>query len=190
MHWEVSFKRFLSSVGRSGPSWRILPPLLFLKKPGCASTGAPGTAPAQNSNLAKSAPQRDGAGRGQCCLRRVRKLIDAHVVSRWLATALGVVLQPSLVSSDALLVERGREGARGMERGCLVNCGQHDWDIDGQTGKMYLTYHSRVIKIEHARLGKVTGGAALDADGGSAGRGCARGRQPEKRGHWAQVIIE
>lgn len=88
--------------------------------PGCASTGAPGTAPA--AKLDEGRPYREGAGRGQCCLRRVRKLIDAHVVSRWLATALGVVLHPSLVSSEALLVERGSDGARGIDRGCLVNC--------------------------------------------------------------------
>lgn len=86
-------------------------------------TGEPGPHPLKTCLLTlEDTPYREGAGRGQCCLRRVRKLIDAHVVSRWLATALGVVLQPSLVSSEALLVERGSDEARGMERGCLVNC--------------------------------------------------------------------
>lgn len=48
--------------------------------------------------------------------------MEAQVVSRWLATAGIRGVHPSLVSSLALLVDRGREGARGMERGCLVNC--------------------------------------------------------------------
>ncbi len=64
----------------------------------------------------------EGAGRGHVCLRRVRKLIDAHVVSKWLATVGIRRVHPSFVSSDALLVERGSEGARGIDRGCFVNC--------------------------------------------------------------------